>query len=230
MSPPTGPLMLPPQCPPNSPSCVCPLHVPGCLPDTFQLLLVYLTQSAIWKLSCWARQALAVAFTHEPFIHSLPFISLESLLTIGRLLVHEYMMSFHLPKSSLISLNNVYCTDCLLLLLNLFLSISFFTLMLLEVNCWDFPSGPVVGTWSFPARGMGLIPSQGTQFSSVARLCLTLCDPMDCSTPVLPVHRQLLEFVQVRVHQISDSIQPSHPLPPSSPFTLNLSQHQALFQ
>ena len=85
-------------------------------------------------------------------IHSMPFISLESLLTIGRLLVHEYMMSFHLPKSSLISLNNVYCTDFLLLLLNLFLSISFFTLMLLEVNCWDVPSGPVVGTWSFPGE------------------------------------------------------------------------------
>ena len=67
-------------------------------------------------------------------IHSMPFISLESLLTIGRLLVHEYIMSFHLPKSSLISLNNVYCTDFLLLLLNLFLSISFFTLMLLEVT------------------------------------------------------------------------------------------------
>ena len=75
-------------------------------------------------------------------------------------------MSFHLPKSSLISLNNVYCTD-FLLLLNLFLSISFFTLVLLEVNCWDFPSGSVVGNWSFPAGGVGLIPSQGTQFSSV---------------------------------------------------------------
>ena len=42
--------------------------------------------------------------------------------------------------------------------------------MLLEVNCWDFPSGPVVGTWSFPAGGMGLIPSQGTQISSVQSL------------------------------------------------------------
>ena len=42
--------------------------------------------------------------------------------------------------------------------------------MLLEGNCWDFPSGPVDGTWSFPARGVGLIPSQGTQISSVQSL------------------------------------------------------------
>ena len=50
------------------------------------------------------------------------------------------------------------------------------------------------------------------QFSSVVHLCLTLCDPMDCSTPGLPVHHQLLEFTQTHVHWVGDAIQPSHPM------------------
>ena len=65
---------------------------------------------------------------------------------------------------------------------------------------------------------------------SVTRSCLTLCDPMDCSTPGLPVHHQLPEFTQTRVHWVSDTIQPSHPLSSPSPPALNLSQHQGLFQ
>ena len=68
------------------------------------------------------------------------------------------------------------------------------------------------------------------QFSSVAQLCPTFCDPMNCSTPGLPVHHQLLEFTQTHVLQVSDAIQPSHPLSSPSPPALNLSQHQALFQ
>ena len=68
------------------------------------------------------------------------------------------------------------------------------------------------------------------QFSSVAQSCLTLCDPMNCSTPDLPVHHQLWEFTQTHVHRISDAIQPSHPLLSPSPPALNLSQHQGLFQ
>ena len=55
------------------------------------------------------------------------------------------------------------------------------------------------------------------QFSSVAQSCLTLCDPMNHSTPGLPVHHQLLEFTQTHVHQVSDAIQPSHPLSSPSP-------------
>ena len=66
--------------------------------------------------------------------------------------------------------------------------------------------------------------------SSVIQLCLTLCDPMDCSMPGLPVPHHLLEFAQVHVHCISDAVRPSHPLTPSSPSALNLSQHQGLFQ
>ena len=68
------------------------------------------------------------------------------------------------------------------------------------------------------------------QFSSVAQLGPTLCDPMNCSTPGLPVHHQLLEFTQTHVHQVGDGIQPSHPLSSPSPLALNLSQHQRLFQ
>ena len=54
------------------------------------------------------------------------------------------------------------------------------------------------------------------QFSSVAQSCLTLCDPMDCSTPGFPVLHQLLELAQTHVHWVSDAIQPSHPVSPSS--------------
>ena len=68
------------------------------------------------------------------------------------------------------------------------------------------------------------------QFSSVAQLCLTLCDHMNCSTPGLPVHHQLLEFTQTHVHRVRDAIQPSHPLSSPSPPAPNPSQHQGLFQ
>ena len=65
------------------------------------------------------------------------------------------------------------------------------------------------------------------QFSSVQSLShVRLCDPMDCSTPGLPVHHQLLEFTQIHVHWVGDAIQPSHPLPSPSPPTFSLSQHQ----
>ena len=56
-----------------------------------------------------------------------------------------------------------------------------------------------------------------TQFSSVARSCLTLCHPMNHSTPSLPDHHQLLEFTQTHVHRVGDAIQPSHPLSSPSP-------------
>ena len=68
------------------------------------------------------------------------------------------------------------------------------------------------------------------QFSSVAQTCLTLCNPMNCSTPGLPVHHQLLKFTQTHVHWVSDAIQPSHPLSSPSPPAPSPSQHQSLFQ
>ena len=67
-------------------------------------------------------------------------------------------------------------------------------------------------------------------FSLVIQLCLTLCDPMDCSTPGFPVHHQLLELAQTHIHRVRDAIQPSYPLSSPSPSTFNLSQHHGLFQ
>ena len=64
---------------------------------------------------------------------------------------------------------------------------------------------------------------------SVTQSCLTRCNPMDCSTLGLPVHRQLPDFAQLHVHSVGDAIQPSHPLSPS-PHAFNLSPHQGLFQ
>ena len=68
------------------------------------------------------------------------------------------------------------------------------------------------------------------QFNSLTQSCPTLCDPLDCSTPGLPVHHQLLEFTHTHVRQVSDAIQPPHPQLSPSPLTLNLSQHQGLFK
>ena len=68
------------------------------------------------------------------------------------------------------------------------------------------------------------------QFSSITQSCLTLCDPMNCRTPDLTVHHQLLEFTQTHVHRVGDAIQPSHPLSSPSPPAPNPSQHQGLFQ
>ena len=73
-------------------------------------------------------------------------------------------------------------------------------------------------------------PFRSDQIRSVVQSCLTLCDPMNRSTPGLPVHHQLPEFTQTRVHQVSDAIQPSHPLSSPSPLAPNPSQHQSLSQ
>ena len=84
--------------------------------------------------------------------------------------------------------------------------------------------------WHFPLLITLAVLRCSVQFSSVGQSCLTLCDPMNCSTPGLPVHHQLPEFSQTHVHRVDDAIQPYHPL--SSPFPLapNPSQHQSLFQ
>ena len=76
----------------------------------------------------------------------------------------------------------------------------------------------------------GNICISSVQFSSVAQSCPTLCDPMNRSTPGLPVHHQLPEFTQTHVHRVGDAIQPSHPLLSPSPSAPNPSQHQSLFQ
>ena len=80
--------------------------------------------------------------------------------------------------------------------------------------------------WSFHGCFILLI----LQLSSVTQSCPTLCNPMDCSMPGLPIHHQLPEFTQTHDHWGGDAIQPSHPLSSPSPPALNLSQHQGLFQ
>ena len=75
-----------------------------------------------------------------------------------------------------------------------------------------------------------IVSYSSVQFSSVAQLCPTLCDPMNHSTSGLLVHHHLLEFTQTHVHRVGDAIQPSHPLSSPSPPAPNPSQHQGLFQ
>ena len=70
--------------------------------------------------------------------------------------------------------------------------------------------------------------NSSVQFSSVTQSCPTLCDPVNCSMPGLPVYHQLLEFTQTHVHWVSDAIQPSHPLSSPSLPAPNPSQHQSL--
>ena len=74
------------------------------------------------------------------------------------------------------------------------------------------------------------IQSVSQSVSSVTQSCLTLCDPMNRSTPGLPIHHKLPQFIQTHVHQVGDAIQPSHPLSSPSPPASNPSQHQGLFQ
>ena len=70
---------------------------------------------------------------------------------------------------------------------------------------------------SIPKKGNAKECSRSDQIRSVTESCLTLCDPMNRSTPGLPVHHQLLEFTQTHVHRVSNAIQPSHPLSSPSP-------------
>ena len=84
--------------------------------------------------------------------------------------------------------------------------------------------------WSTVHRVARVKHNLVTQFSSVTQSCLTLCDPMNRSTPGLPVHHQIPEFTQTHVHRVGDAIQPSHPLSSPSPPAPNPSQHQGLFQ
>ena len=79
-------------------------------------------------------------------------------------------------------------------------------------------------------RSHPLLPPPHHHHHWVTQSCLTLYDPMDCSTPGFPVHHQLLELAQTQVHRVGDAIQLSHPLLSPSPPAFNLSQRQGLFQ
>ena len=89
---------------------------------------------------------------------------------------------------------------------------------------WD-PSTMVREIWFLLIAG-----NYSVVFSSVAQLCPTLGNPMDCSMPGFPVHHQFPELAQTHVHRVGDAIQPSHLLSSPFPLILNLSQHQGLFQ
>ena len=105
----------------------------------------------------------------------------------------------------------------------------FITALFIIARTWKQPRCPSADEW---IRKLWYIYTMeySVQFSSVAQLCLTLCDPMNHSTPGLPVHHQLPEFTQTHVNQVSDAIQPSHPLSSPSPPAPNPSQHQSLSQ
>ena len=87
-------------------------------------------------------------------------------------------------------------------------------------------------TIHFPGvyRNLSSAVTQSVQFSSVTQSCLTLCNPMNCSTPGLPVHHQLPESTQTHAHWVGDAIQTSHALSSPSPPVFNLTQHQGLVQ
>ena len=94
-----------------------------------------------------------------------------------------------------------------------------------------FLSGPVILCFFSPPPHRPLAHFFKVQsVSSVTQSCPTLCDPINHNTPGFPVHHQLQEFTQTHVHQVSDAIQPSHPLLSPSPPAPNPSQHQRLFQ
>ena len=84
--------------------------------------------------------------------------------------------------------------------------------------------------WSFFGHLERIWMSSFSQVSSVIQSGPALCDPMDCSTPGLPVHHHLPELTQTHVHWVGDAIQPSHPLSFPSPPTFNPSQHQGVFK
>ena len=105
----------------------------------------------------------------------------------------------------------------------------FITALFIIARIWKQPRCPSADEW---IRKLWYIYTMeySVQFSSVAQSCPTLCNPMNCSTPGLPVHHQLPEFTQTHVHRVGDAIQPSHPLLSPSPPAPNPSQLQGLFQ
>ena len=96
-------------------------------------------------------------------------------------------------------------------------------------QCSASPREATKRLWLHVLIPVHLLEQCSVQFSSVAQSCPTLCDPMNHSTPGLPVHHQLPEFTQTHVHRVGDAIQPSHPLLSPSPPAPNPSQHQGLF-
>ena len=133
------------------------------------------------------------------------------ILTTLMLPTYEYAMSFYLFVSSLMPFISV-----------LYFSVYRSFISLVKFTPWYFIL--------FDATVNGVVFNFYLWFSSVAQSCLTLCNPMNCSTTDLPVHQQLPEFSQTHVHRVGDAIQSSHPLSSPFPPAPNSSQHQSLFQ
>ena len=129
--------------------------------------------------------------------------------------ISQRLLKFMFIESVMPSNHLILCCP-LLLLPSLFLSIGIFPKEL------ALPSHQA-------AKVLELQLVCSVQFNSVTHSCPTLCNPMNCSTPDLPVHHQLLDLAQTQVHQVSDAIQPSRPLSSPSPPAFNLSQYQSLF-
>ena len=143
----------------------------------------------------------------------------------------------------------IYCCHCCCLVVKSCLTPTHRLLPARLLCPWDFPGKNTGVGCHFHLQGIFLTQESNpcflhwqmgslllshqfssVQFSPVTQSCTTLCDPMDCSIPGLPVHHQLPEFTQTHVHRVGDAIQPSHPLLSISPPTFNLSQHQGLFK
>ena len=150
-------------------------------------------------------------------------------------LQYTYLAFQNLP------LNNIYfITREEIYIMYFHLSLLFFVLLLLYILLHVLNSENIVifylNTYVLKRLKWELVTKppppkwESDQIRSVAQSCLTLCNPMNRSTPGLPVHHQLLEFTETHVHRVSDAIQPSHPLSSPSPPALNPSQHQSLFQ
>ena len=119
--------------------------------------------------------------------------------------------------------NNAYCRS----------SVFFFSRHILHIPVILIQSSSQTKNWPLFENEVKInikVSSFLVQFRSVAQSCPTLCDPMNCSMPGIPVHHQLPESTQTHVHWVSDAIQTSHPLLSPSPLAFNLSQHQGLFK
>ena len=102
-----------------------------------------------------------------------------------------------------------------------------------EPSPWDQRQLPLLPERVWPLTKPSPQPLRSSKYEESVQFSLSvmsLCHPVDCSTPGFPVHHQLPELAQTHVHCVGDAIQPSHPLSSPSPPALNLSQHQGLFQ
>ena len=148
-----------------------------------------------------------------------------------------YQCSIYFASFQFASLSSLQCISKYFVLFNAVVNGIVFLLSLSNSSLIVYRNGTdFCRLILYPANFMNslvltvILQSVSVQFSSVTQSCLTPCNPMNHSTPGLPVHHQLPEFTQTHVHQVSDAIQPSHPLSSPTPPAPNPSQHQSLFQ